>query len=82
MRQLDTSMPRQSAERYIAEAGLASRAEAQAMTLDQLAEFASMIPPLDDDPLSVRDVNVRPIVHSRVYFRGKRTDTKPYLATV
>lgn len=68
--QLDSSYPRESAERRL-------KVKSGRLTLDELAMRLSIIEP--DDPLSVRDINTKPIKHSKVYFKGEATPDAPYL---
>lgn len=68
---LDTSYPRESAERRLL-------VKPGRLTLDELAERMSR--ENTAEPVSVRDNNARPVTHSAVYLRGERLRQTPYLS--
>lgn len=70
---LDCSVPRETAEKHL-------KSPPGSATLDELARRMSIeATNYLDDPISVRDVNLRPIPHSGVYYRGERLPQTPWL---
>lgn len=65
MKQWDTGWPRESAERRL-------NVKPDTLILDELARRISMLKDYASEPLSVRDINTKPIRHSRVYLCGVR----------
>jgi hypothetical protein len=68
----DISMPSEHAENYLG-------VKAGTVTLNELARRMSIHPNFVGHPISVRNVNQRPIPHSKVWFEGNETEAKPWI---